>query len=70
MIINRKTIVAASVSASALFVAAAPALAQTTGPAAASSDGATQVDEVVVTGIRGALRSAIGVKRRSDLVVE
>ncbi|WP_312570716.1 TonB-dependent receptor [Brevundimonas sp.] len=70
MIINRKTIVAAGVSASALFVAAAPALAQTTAPAAAPSDGATQVDEVVVTGIRGALRSAIGVKRRSDLVVE
>jgi iron complex outermembrane receptor protein len=71
MTAKRKTIIAASVSLAALL-AAAPALAQTTqpAPAATQSGDAAQVDEVIVTGIRGSLRSAIGVKRNSDLVIE
>ena len=65
MTANRKTIAAASVSLAALL-AAAPVWAQE----APATDDAAQVDEVVVTGIRASLRDAIGVKRRSDLVVE
>ncbi|OGN49353.1 MAG: TonB-dependent receptor [Caulobacterales bacterium RIFOXYB1_FULL_67_16] len=67
MTANRKTIAAASVSIAAIL-AAAPVWAQEA--PTDSSEPAAQVDEVVVTGIRASLRDAIGVKRRSDLVVE
>jgi iron complex outermembrane receptor protein len=67
MTANRKTIAAASVSLAALLTAAPVWAQQAPAPAA---DDAAQVDEVVVTGIRASLRDAIGVKRRSDLVVE
>lgn len=46
---------------------AAPAMAQT--PPSQDPDAAA-VDDVIVTGIRGALRSAIAVKRNSDVMVD
>ncbi len=68
MTIDRKTLIAAGVSLAAL-AATAPALAQETTTEPQTND-ATQVDEVVVTGIRASLRDAIAVKRNSALVVE
>ena len=54
-----------------LLSSTAPALAQTapTQPQAAPDD-AAQVDEVVVTGIRGALRSALNTKRNANVMVD
>jgi len=59
-------------SAAALMAAAlaAPALAQTPPQSEPASDDAAQVDEVVVTGIRGALRSALNTKRNSNVMVD
>lgn len=58
---------------SALAVAAAfaasPALAQTA-PAPQDDDEATQVEEVVVTGIRGSLQSAQTIKRNAEVFVD
>lgn len=47
----------------------APALAQTA-PAQEEPEEASSIDDVIVTGIRGALRSAIAVKRNSDVMVD
>jgi len=67
MTIQRKTIAAGGVSLIALL-AAAPVFAQDAPPAAATEPG--EVEELVITGIRGSLRDAIAVKRSSALVVE
>ena len=58
------------VSAAALLTATvgSPALAQTTQQA--EPEGTSQVDEVVVTGIRGALRSALNTKRNANVMVD
>ncbi|MDB5430052.1 MAG: TonB-dependent receptor [Caulobacter sp.] len=61
---------ACGVSALALGIAAGlPAFAQSTGDRATSDKG-TQVDEVVVTGIRKSLQTALAVKQTSDKVIE
>ncbi len=64
-------------SATALIMgvlSAQPALAQSAQPQtdaqAQPDDGSTQVDEVVVTGIRGALRSALSTKRNANVMVD
>ncbi len=59
-------------SAAALLTAvmAAPVAAQTTPRTSAEPDEAAQVDEVVVTGIRGALRSALNTKRTANVMVD
>ena len=59
-------------SAAALLTAvmAAPVAAQTTPSTSAEPDEAAQVDEVVVTGIRGALRSALNTKRTANVMVD
>jgi TonB-dependent receptor len=59
----------AAVSGLALM-AAAGAHAQTASSAAAPAAEASQVDEVVVTGVRKSLRDALAVKQGSDKVVE
>jgi iron complex outermembrane receptor protein len=51
------------------LVAAGPALAQTA-PAPQTDDGATQVEEIVVTGFRGSLERALSVKRNSTAAVD
>ncbi|NBW08481.1 MAG: TonB-dependent receptor [Caulobacteraceae bacterium] len=55
-------------------LSAQPALAQSAQPQtdtqAQPDDGSTQVDEVVVTGIRGALRSALSTKRNANVMVD
>ncbi len=51
------------------LAAASGAWAQTA-PTPASQDEAAQVDEVVVTGIRGALRSALATKRNANVMVD
>tara|TARA_R110002167_G_scaffold36382_3_gene115191 strand:+ start:843 stop:3479 length:2637 start_codon:yes stop_codon:yes gene_type:complete len=61
------------VGVSALALAAGlalPALAQAQDATATQDPQATEVDEVVVTGIRASLRDSIAVKRRSALVIE
>jgi iron complex outermembrane receptor protein len=61
------------VSATALVMgvlSAQPVLAQTASTQTAPDDGAAQVDEVVVTGIRGALRSALSTKRNANVMVD
>ncbi|AQR61917.1 TonB-dependent receptor [Brevundimonas sp. LM2] len=60
------------VSATALLVgtlSAGPGWAQSA-PASAPQDDASEVDEVVVTGIRGALRSALATKRTANVMVD
>src|SRR3954469_16192510 len=56
------------------FVASAPAIAQTTPPTGGAVSNTTSPksdkDEIVITGIRGSLRSAQNVKRNSDTVVD
>lgn len=66
---GRLNIVRYGVSAIALasVMAALPALAQT---APAQDDEATEVDEVVVTGIRGSLQSAQAIKRNAEVFVD
>jgi TonB-dependent receptor len=55
---------------------AVPALAQTPGttgasaPAAGAADDATEVEEVVVTGIRSALRSSQAIKKNAEVFVD
>lgn len=56
----------AAASPAALTLAALMAA----GPAFAQETDATQVDEIVVTGIRGALASALNEKRRSNTIVD
>lgn len=60
-------------SATALIMgvlSAHPVLAQTAPVQTAPDDDAAQVDEVVVTGIRGALRSALSTKRNANVMVD
>ena len=59
----------ASVAALLTVAMAAPVAAQTT-QSAAGPEEASQVDEVVVTGIRGALRSALNTKRNANVMVD
>ena len=59
----------ASVAALLTVAMAAPVAAQTTSSAAGPQE-ASQVDEVVVTGIRGALRSALNTKRNANVMVD
>lgn len=65
---SRMTVLMRTVAGLAVVssLAAAPALAQE----APEQDEAVTVDEVIVTGIRGALRSAISVKRNSSVMVD
>ena len=56
----------ASVAAIAAMLAAAPAMAQTPPP----DDDATEVEELVVTGIRSSLRSSQAIKRDSEVFVD
>jgi len=58
----------AALAIATAFATAGPVLAQDAQPA--QDDEASTVDEVVVTGIRQALRSAITVKRNSDVMVD
>lgn len=58
---SRKTLVGAAV-AIALFGQAAPAYSQ--------ASGSTEIEEVIVTGIRGSLRASLEAKRDADAVVE
>jgi iron complex outermembrane receptor protein len=51
------------------LVAAGPALAQTA-PAPQTDDGATQVEEIVVTGFRNSLVKALNTKRESSVAVD
>ncbi|WP_395650782.1 TonB-dependent receptor domain-containing protein [Brevundimonas sp.] len=69
--LNSRTRALYCASAVALMTAAfaAPVAAQTT-LAEPSQDEAAQVDEVVVTGIRGALRSALNTKRNANVMVD
>jgi iron complex outermembrane receptor protein len=48
---------------------AGPALAQTA-PAPQTDDGATEVEEIVVTGFRGSLERALDIKRKSTAAVD
>ena len=60
-------------SATALIMgvlSAQPVMAQTAPVQTAPDDDAAQVDEVVVTGIRGALRSALSTKRNANVMVD
>src|SRR5690349_6242326 len=57
---------ATSTIALVLGLSATAAFAQT----APQSDNPTEVDEVVVTGIRGALRSALNTKRNADVMLD
>ncbi|MDB5422250.1 MAG: TonB-dependent receptor, partial [Brevundimonas sp.] len=59
----------ASVAALLTVAMAAPVAAQTTQTSPDSGE-AAQVDEVVVTGIRGALRSALNTKRNANVMVD
>lgn len=59
----------ASVAALLTVAMAAPVAAQTTQTNPDSGE-AAQVDEVVVTGIRGALRSALNTKRNANVMVD
>jgi iron complex outermembrane recepter protein len=52
-------------SALAIAVGAAPAQAQ-----AVAADASAAADEIIVTGIRGSLRSAASIKRNSDSIVD
>ncbi len=57
----------ASALALALMLSAAPAFAQTAAPADAVEDAP---EEILVTGIRGSLRSAASIKRNADSIVD
>ena len=59
----------AALLASTAMLAAGPALAQTA-PAAQAPNQADQVDEIIVTGIRSSLQSALTQKRNADNLVE
>lgn len=56
----------ASIAAIAAVLAAAPAVAQTAPP----DDDATEVEELVITGIRSSLRSSQAIKRDSEVFVD
>jgi iron complex outermembrane receptor protein len=68
----RSRLLATSALVTAIGMAvAAPALAQTAPtPAPQTDDGATAVEEVVVTGFRGSLERALDIKRKSNSVVD
>jgi TonB-dependent receptor len=51
-------------------MAAAPALSQSAEPVAQPDAEETTVDEIIVTGFRASLASALGAKRESNLIIE
>ena len=62
--------VALAVGAAGMLMAATPVMAQSTDAPVNTSQDATQVDEVVVTGYRAALRRALDTKRNSNVMVD
>lgn len=68
--LRTRALYCASVAALMTVAMAAPVAAQTAPQAEPSQDDAAQVDEVVVTGIRGALRSALNTKRNANVMVD
>ncbi len=70
--LNSRTRALYCASAVALMTAAfaAPVAAQTTTPAEPSQDEVAEVDEIVVTGYRAALRRALDTKRNSNVMVD
>lgn len=68
--LRTRALYCASVAALLTVAMAAPVAAQTTAQTGPGSDDAAQVDEVVVTGIRGALRSALNTKRNANVMVD
>lgn len=66
---RRMGLAAALLTSSALMLAA-PAFAQVVPAAQAEPGGADELDEVVVTGIRASLQSALSQKRNADNLVE
>ena len=67
---RRALITGASVAALGLAAFAAPAFAQTAPQTPADDPDAAQVDDVVVTGFRASLASALNIKRREAGVVD
>ncbi len=66
----RTGLLGASALTAALLLGAQGASAQTAPQPAADQEAATEIDEVVVTGIRASLRNALAQKRTADNVVE
>lgn len=62
------TLRATLMATTAAFVLAGPAMAQT--PPAAGPEAASEVDEIVVTGVRGSLTRALEQKRRSSAITD
>lgn len=63
--------IALAVGAAGMLMAASPAMAQTAeAPVATAQEGTTQVEEIVVTGYRAALRRALDTKRNSNVMVD